>query len=256
MRVSVDRRDEILVLRAEGVLDPVTSPILHGAMCKAVAEQPGALVCDLTALHCPTLRHLTLLFVASDLAAEWPEVVITLACSGEMLDQLRRLGLNRLVMVHSSLDFAIGDAVRRVMPNRVRLRLDTSDHRARTARDFVVDVCAAWGASGAVETAKLLSNELVTHALRNGLEPAEIQLTLQPRCVQVLVRSRPPRAFGPGAESYDRPIVPRLELQMVERLSRGWGGRPTHDGGEILWCLVDRKGSVPGSDRRSFEGVV
>lgn len=259
MRVTFDRRHDVLVLRAEGVLDPVTSPVLHGAVGKALAEQPDSLVCDLTALNCAALRHLALLFVLSDLTADWPSVHVVVACSPGLADQMRRLGLHRRIAFDTSLDQAITDARRRVRPPHTRmLRLDSAERRARLAREFAADVCLSWGLAGTAEDARLVVNELVVHALRIGLEPTEVQLALQVRSVYVLVRSRPasrdPDDASPGQRQ--QPLATRFDLPLVESLSRGWGGHPTHDGGELLWCRVGRVAAAPdGEPAEAWRGL-
>ena len=238
MDVTLSHHDEAVVIRAAGVLDRSTAPDLRVAFEKAFAQDPQAVVGDLTDLRCPVLHDLALLLSVGDRAAESRDPLVFLAgATGTLAEQLSRLGLDRRFVLAPTVEDALAQVRLRPRPPVAKLRLVGLPRRVRAARRFAVDHCRAWGEPALCATVALVVSELSTSALRNGLAPEEVRLTLMPRRLRVTVRSRQDDELDPF---WATPQRSSLGLFLVAGLSRACGTEPTFDGGELTWCLLDR----------------
>jgi len=240
MDVRLSHHDDAIVVHCAGTLDEVSAPDLRMAVDKALAQQPVAVVCDLGGVRCPVLKDLTLLFTIYHGTSHWPEPLFVLAgASSELSDQLSRLGMDRRFVVTDTVTRALEEMSRRPRPPAVKLKLGGHPRRVRAARRFAADHCRAWGEPALVGTVSLLVSELATTALRDGMAPEEVRLTLMTRRLRIAVRSEPqevPDEFWSAAAAR-----PSMGLFLVAELSRSCGTEPTGDGGgQLMWCLVDR----------------
>jgi anti-sigma regulatory factor (Ser/Thr protein kinase) len=115
----------------------------------------------------------------------------------------------------------------------------------KTARDFTGRVLRTWGLADLTDAAELVISELVTNALRHGLEPGQafaeecpvrLQLLGQDACLMCMVTdpgSGVPvlREPGPCAET-------GRGLNVVECCSARWGWDPLDGGGKVVWALL------------------
>ena len=112
-----------------------------------------------------------------------------------------------------------------------RLTLAATPTAARRAREFTRQVLGDWGLGHLLDVATLLVSELVTNALRYAQEPVGLRLLrLDALCCEVvdgdsrLPRMREADAWDEGGRG----------LQLVARLARRWGTRPTPEG-KAVW---------------------
>jgi len=115
--------------------------------------------------------------------------------------------------------------------------LPTSPAAAREARSLVREKLAEWGLGELSFTAELAATELVTNAVRHGGGEILLRLVRTDRIVcevfdssDARPRMRPPEDNA-TAES-------GRGLQVVSRLARRWGVRPTPTG-KSVWCELD-----------------
>jgi anti-sigma regulatory factor (Ser/Thr protein kinase) len=82
----------------------------------------------------------------------------------------------------------------------------------------------------------LVVSELVSNAVRHGVGPVELQLTVGPELVHIEVSdqgpSRPPPARWPAATSQNG-----RGLLIVDAIASAWGVT-THDPGKTVWADV------------------
>jgi anti-anti-sigma factor len=252
VEIEQSARDGCTVLALHGRLDRRSAPRLQRVLRKRLAEQPVAVVCDLSGLDALDPDCAGLFTVAAHHpSSSWPDTPLLL-CGARpaVAEALTRLGVPRFVPVHASLDDAVADAGRRPPYLRDELRLPPSPAAPATARRFVRETCQTWrlllddlddaaarvAAEELVERAELLASELVTNALVHARTDVRLRLSLRGQRLHMGVHdggSRLLRLVGGGPEA-----EAGRGLLLVERLSRAWGVYRPPEGGKVVWCVL------------------
>jgi anti-anti-sigma factor len=253
VEIAQSARDGCTVLALQGRLDRRTAPRLQQVLRKRLAEQPVAVVCDLSGLDTLDPDCAGLFTVAAHHpSSSWPDTPLLLCGARPAVAKaLARLGVPRFVPVHVSLDDAVVDAGRRPPYLRDELRLSPSPAAPATARRFVRETCQTWrlllddqeddAAAGAaagelVERAELVASELVTNALIHARTDVWLRLSLRGERLHLGVHDGGRRLLrlvggGPEAEA-------GRGLLLVERVSRAWGVYRPPEGGKVVWCVL------------------
>jgi anti-anti-sigma factor len=251
-QIEQSTRAGCTVLALHGRLDRRTAPRLQRVLRKRLAEQPTAVVCDLSGLEALDPDCAGLFTVAAHHpSSSWPDTPLLL-CGARppVAAALARLGVPRFVPLHRTLDEAVADAGRRPPYLRDELRLPPSPAAPATARRFVRETCQTWrllleddddlrgrtAAEELVERAELLASELVTNALIHARSDVHLRLSLRDANLHIGVHDRARRLLrlvngDPEAEA-------GRGLLLVERLSRAWGVYRPPEGGKVVWCLL------------------
>jgi anti-anti-sigma factor len=252
VKIQQSTRDGCTVLELRGRLDRTAAPRLQRVLGKRLAEQPVAVVCDLSGLDLLDPQCAGLFTVAAHHpSSSWPDTPLLL-CGARpaVAGTLARLGVPRFVPVHATLADAVADAGRRPPYLRDELRLPPSPAAPATARRFVRDTCRAWrllqedghdagprvAAAELVERAELVASELVTNALIHARTDVGLRLSMRGERLYLGVHDggrRLLRLVGgdPEAEA-------GRGLLLVERLSRAWGVYRAPGGGKVVWCVL------------------
>jgi anti-anti-sigma factor len=252
VEIEQSARDGCTVLALHGRLDRRSAPRLQRVLRKRLAEQPVAVVCDLSGLDALDPDCAGLFTVAAHHpSSSWPDTPLLL-CGARpaVANALARLGVPRFVPVHASLDDAVQDAGRRPPYLRDELRLPPSPAAPATARRFVRETCQTWrllldgqddaaapaAAGELVERAELVASELVTNALIHARTDVWLRLSLRGGRLHLGVHDGGRRLLrlvggGPEAEA-------GRGLLLVERLSRAWGVYRPSEGGKVVWCVL------------------
>ncbi|WP_083733910.1 ATP-binding protein [Actinomadura sp. CNU-125] len=129
--------------------------------------------------------------------------------------------------------------------------------RPRTAREFTSATLREWGLDGDAADAGdivVTVSELVTNALRHGLEGLPQPLPRQPiqlvlighrRRLVVAVTDPSGRAPEPAAVDPDRFVEGGRGLLVVGAVSDAWGWAPLATGGKSVWAAFARRVSPP-----------
>ncbi len=119
-----------------------------------------------------------------------------------------------------------------------RLSLPGAATAAGEARRFVARTLTPLLGREDVETAMLVTSELVTNAAEHARTGCELVLSGGPNSLTIRVRdARAPVAGGRfGAE-----FASGRGLRLLEVLSRRWGVEPTEDG-KTVWCELSVRG--------------
>lgn len=108
----------------------------------------------------------------------------------------------------------------------------------KAARDFVAKVLRSWGLTRHLDTACLLTSELVTNAVRHGRGPVELRVSRRGPETVIEVRDQGPgrvrRSAGPAGD-----VETGRGLTIVERLADRWGVAPAADGKTVWFVLSD-----------------
>ncbi len=103
---------------------------------------------------------------------------------------------------------------------------------ARLARQFVTSTLAEWNVSHLIDTATLLTSELVTNAVVHAGSRIELRLARQEDLVRFEVEDH-----GGGDPEPRQPALEEMSgrgLALVETLSNAWGVEPV-DSGKAVW---------------------
>jgi anti-sigma regulatory factor (Ser/Thr protein kinase) len=128
------------------------------------------------------------------------------------------------------------------------LDLAANARSAAAARHFVTDTLSGWGCEGLVETAALLTSELVTNAVLHARTPIRVVLTRLDDGVQVGVTDQSPRSPVRRRSAEDATTGRGLEL--LDRLASSWRVDVDRDGKTISFVV----GETPRSSRLEAGG--
>ncbi|WP_433393474.1 ATP-binding protein [Micromonospora sp. KLBMP9576] len=236
-RISCEVQDEspVTVVRVRGGLDLGTMRTVHHTLDGCLAEQPDALVVDLTDVTVGDPLALSVFAAAARRAAGWPAVPVVLcAPPPEAADWLARSTACRVVPVRPDRDEATRVANAAAAP-RLRVRLEPVADACRRARELVGDACARWQLPAAAGPASLVLSELVGNVVRHAGTPMRVTLTLCRPYLHVTV------ADGSRAVVRERSADPRVEggrgLMLVRELAQRWGSVPVGDG-KVVWATL------------------
>jgi hypothetical protein len=235
MRILHEQRGGYLVLTFEGRLDRLTAPAVHHRMLVVLAEYQQGLVCDVGRLDVAEPLTLTLFRGVGTQAMYWPGTPVVL-CRAEPATAawLHRLGVDRVVPLRASLAAAMSAPRYQVPVTGDVLRLPPLSTAAVAACEFVRSGCHGYSEE-TVETAVLLVNEMVTHALEDTKIELCVLLSLRGPAIRIAVIDDNPRR----PHSMPASIGPEwgLDLRLLDALADRWGALPT-GGGKLIWCLL------------------
>jgi anti-sigma regulatory factor (Ser/Thr protein kinase) len=123
-----------------------------------------------------------------------------------------------------------------------RLTLPPAPDSARAARRFVADVLRSANADAFVDTAALLTSELVTNGIVHAHTDLQILVEATAHWVRVEVLDESPAL--PSRRDYDEQAATGRGLEMVELLAADFGVQPMEQRGKLVWF---RLGVAPGT---------
>jgi CBS domain-containing protein len=244
MDITVEQDDERPVVDAVGLLDLLAAGPLRISLLKAAAEQPEAVVCDLTRARAEQLALSVFLSVADEIEA-WPSCPVVLVVPDEALrSALERMGIDRrMVIVRLRAD--AGPALRRRPPAaRATLRLPPVLGAPAQARTFLGSCLRTWNVSGGPvvddDGAALVLGELVTNAVLHAGTPVDVLVGLRENVLRVAVADRSDVEISRRAATDDEENGRGLAL--VDALAQRWGVFPRRFGGKVVWALLAPQG--------------
>jgi pimeloyl-ACP methyl ester carboxylesterase/anti-sigma regulatory factor (Ser/Thr protein kinase) len=114
---------------------------------------------------------------------------------------------------------------------RIVTPLEPNTAAIRRARKTVSDQLWAWGLSGLVDDAEIITSELVTNAIEHGSGVVELRVAALPHRVRISVIDASPEA---PVIATDRGLqVGGRGLALVDRLAADWGHDVGPDGKEV-----------------------
>jgi hypothetical protein len=212
---------------------------LRRAVLLALAEEPRAVVCDLSAVGDGTDADARLLMAATgQRVRDWPALPVAMPCPNASLRRrLRQQPMSEHVLVSTTMRQALAAVSRVAPPMTARRRLAPQATANRLARDFVSRTCLDWGLAQGIASACLVVSELVTNGLRHAVSDLDLALARHGGLLRLSLRE-------PGAGLSDTDIsdvenVGGRGLALVDACSRAWGVLPTADGGKVVWAVLD-----------------
>ena len=238
MRIQQSSRQGCVVLSLAGRLDLAAAPQLQRAILKQLAQQPPAIICDLSRVEAIDPLCAAVFASIRHPALQWPGTALML-CGARppVIDTLRQSGMADSLAMYASLDQALAMVGTRPPWLRERLTLEPVAAAARIGRSFVREVCGRWGLEGLAWPAALLASELVTLAVAHARTAMELRVELRRRWLQVAVRDQDPNLLGilAAREETDR----GLALLVMDQVATAWGVRQDAAGGKTAWCALE-----------------
>jgi anti-anti-sigma factor len=242
LHIEQSARDGCIVVTLIGDLDIAAAPRVQRALLRCLAEQPGAVICDLSRVATidPVCASV-FAAVAHRPRSPWPDSSILLCGARPAIAAvLRRRGMPRILPIFDTLDEAVAHARSRPPFLQERLRLVPTLDAITTAGWFVGEACQRWQLDELTETARSLAGELVTDVVldeRNDVELIELRAQLRATGLLLVVQSGGASLASTHA---DQQGEPGSGLELVQRVAQRWGVRRQADGSRVVWCILRR----------------
>ncbi|GIE74428.1 hypothetical protein Aph02nite_03780 [Actinoplanes philippinensis] len=235
--VSGDGGNLLATLSGDLVL--ADSADLREQLLKCLAEQPDALLVDLSALRVAQPLALSIFRVVLRQAARWPGTPILFCASGRDTRKLLTTAANHTLPLYASVAAALAHLhdERRTMPSISEELLPVAGS-TRHGRDIATEACIRWDLPDLVAPASLIVTELVANVVDHAHTMMTLRLSLRQRYLNIAVRdgsSHPPvPALG---------VTPQAAngrgLLLVNELAYHWGHLPS-TGGKVVWAALRR----------------
>ena len=257
MRIDQSTRDGCVIVSPIGELDLAAVPSLRRALLKRLAEQPVAVICDLSGLWGMEASCAAVFTsVANHPSSSWPATNLVLCCAQPAVSAvLGRLAMLPFLPIYPSFQEALAHAVARPLYLRAELPLGPAVTAPAAARRFVRDTCWQWRleevddpndpmarlwVEDLVDRAVLVASELVTNAVVHTQGPLRLRLESYKERLHVAVDDRSPRLLRLAVEPGDAQAEGGRGLLVVEQLASAWGWRPLPEGGKVIWAVLKR----------------
>ena len=242
MQIKHSTRDGCLVVALTGQVTVSSAPQIQRALLKDLAEQPLAVICDLSGVDaldpvCATIFAT----VANHPDPGWPANSLLL-CGAQpaVAELLGRLRVPDFLPLYPSLDEALEQAYDRPPYLGQELRLAPTPTAPAAARRFVRETLQAWQVGlpdGELsQRAQLLADELVTNAVLHARTELRLRLELQNELVHIAVRDLDQRLLRPVPD--DLEAAGGRGLRLVAELATAWGVDQHPGGGKVVWCTL------------------
>jgi anti-anti-sigma factor len=235
MDCLVEPRPAYLLVRLVGRLDRTASPDVHDMLSKCLAEQPDAVIVDLSRMMVGDSAALAAFPAVAEQAARWPGIPLVLCGAPPTVARLLTGAVFRTVRVCPTIrDAESSLAVGPATPMLIEDLLPVSG-AGRRAREVVTEACARWALPRLTGPACIIATELVGNASVHAGTMIEFRVVLRPRHLHLAVYDGspdPPRR-QPQDQRGGRGLL------LVEAVALSWGHLCTGDG-KVVWATLAR----------------
>ncbi|RZU54092.1 anti-anti-sigma factor [Krasilnikovia cinnamomea] len=233
---TVNEGEGRAVVTVRGRLDLATAPSLRQALLKCLAEQPEALLIDLSGMEVAGSTALSLFTSVARQAASWPGTPVLLCAPPAVATELEHGRYGKLT-VHPDLD-----AARRAAPHEGTATRSVFDRllpvtgAVRHARDMATDACARWGLPHLTGPACLVVSELVANAVEHAGTMITLQICHRGRYLNIAVHDgspTPPELIKLQALDRER----GRGIMLVDSVAAHWGWLPSREG-KVVWATL------------------
>jgi LuxR family maltose regulon positive regulatory protein len=254
MQIQQSSQQGCVVLSLAGRLDPAAAAQLQQAILEQLAQQPPAIVCNLSQVETIDPLCAGVFTSIRHPALSWPGTALILCgAPPAVAETLREQGVASRLAMYPSLDQALANIHARPPWLHERLALDPVPTAAAAGRAFLREVCGRWGLQGLADPAALLASELITLSAAHAGTSLELRVELLGARLQLAVHDQDPNLLGllAAKEETDR----RLSLLVLDQVATSWGVRQEETGGKTAWCALEpppQQAAMVDSDRRQL----
>jgi anti-anti-sigma regulatory factor/anti-sigma regulatory factor (Ser/Thr protein kinase) len=233
-----------VVVTFSGRIDLFSVPAVQRTLLKDLAEQPDALICDLSGVdHLDPVCATVFATVVNHPVSRWPTTGFALCgAQPQVAEILGRLQVPDFLPLYASADEALDAVLDRPPYLREELLLASSPTAPAAARVFVRQTCRDWELAPpdatVAERAVLLANELVTNAVVHARTELRLRLELRGDRLHIAVRDGSPR-LARLVTAPDPQAQGGRGLWLIEQLARSWGVNRHPEGGKVVWCTLN-----------------
>ncbi|MCW6006833.1 anti-anti-sigma factor [Micromonospora sp. CPCC 205371] len=216
-----------------GTLDGHSMEAARDALLGCLADQPEAVVVDVSGLTVADPEALSVFTVVAEEAAEWP-VARLIFCEPPPRDVAAWRGSGLAVAPTRR------DAVARLgapgPDNRMAADMEPAVGAARRARELVTEACARWDRPELAGSACIVVTELVNNVVAHAMTPMMVSVALRGADMLIAVRDHSraePRFVG---------MVPPTSyggrgLLLIDTVASRWGSTTLADG-KVVWAVL------------------
>jgi ABC-type transporter Mla MlaB component len=201
---------------------------VYTTMLKCLAEQPTALLIDLSEMTDADHTALSVFTAVTRQAALWPGIPVLL-CAATPSVTAKLTGVSSYESLEAALRM-VG-----VPPPMVIDQLMPEPGAPRHARNLVTEACLGWGLPELVGPASLIASELVTNAVEHAGTPMTLRISRRDRYVHIALRDGSPVEPAPRraliTESGGRGLL------LVSSVAVDWGSMPSRNG-KVVWATL------------------
>jgi anti-sigma regulatory factor (Ser/Thr protein kinase)/anti-anti-sigma regulatory factor len=235
---QVRRRLPVAVVDLYGTFDESSAVGGVITLRECLADQPLALVLDVTHVSVVGGVALSALLELAHSAARWPGARIALCGAGQGASALMAAGRDGEVDLYRTVDEAMAAALKLPVPPRRAVELAPDRHAPEQARSLVNAACLEFGVARLAQLAQIIVSELVTNAVVHARTPIEVTARLADSTLDIAVRDGDPRLLvdaggGAAADGYGY----GRGLLIVDTMADTWGCAPTGDG-KVVWARL------------------
>jgi hypothetical protein len=227
---------QVVVLEVAGRLSDVAQE-LDLAIQLALAEQPLAVLCDLSAVVVGAEPDaIEVLATAGRHVRDWPGIPVGVACPDPQVRAVldaHPLGGHLIVTGTMLSAVSILSATRTLAVDWLHLAPHPTAPHA--ARNFTTRTLLDWGLDSLIHSAGLVVRELVANSMHAGTD-IDVSIAWDLGGLRMTVRDNSPDLPGQPF-SHREPRTRRLSVVAV--LSRSFGVLPTADGGRVVWAVLN-----------------
>lgn len=251
VRHLVDTERPYPVVRLTGVLDDRTAEQVRSVLLRGLAEQPEALIVDVSQLQVPEPAAAQVLAEVADVASDWPGAPVVLCTPPDNQQIWQAAGLP----VWPTPEAATSALGRPDPSRRLSLVLEPVLGAARRSRELVTEACARWDLPELIGPACIVVTELVNNVVAHARTTMTVRLALRHGRLCVAVQdgsAAPPRFAGiVSPSSYGG-----RGLLLIDSVARRWGSLTFGAGkaGKVVWAILHGQDDSdgPGTVRPAF----
>jgi len=209
-----------------------------GSQVRVRADAPRGVVCDLSAV--PEGEEpvaVEVLATAGRHVRDWPGIPVAVACPDTRVrETLRAHPLGGHLIDTPSLFSAVSAVLATPTLTMRQLRLTPHPTAPRASREFVTRTLQDWQLNRIIPFASLVVSELVASSSMNAGTHMDLCVVWDFGALRLTVRDH-----GPGRPDQSDSVLDLhgRRLTVVAGLSRAFGVLPTHDGGKVVWAVLD-----------------
>jgi anti-anti-sigma regulatory factor len=235
---SASPDDGALIARLSGPLTLGDVADVRTSLLKCLAEQPEALLVDLSGMTVVDPLALTVFAAVVRQAGRWPGTPVLLCAPGPRAARLLAAPTYRRLTVLAGLAAAREQvAAGAHRPPMISEELLPVAGSARRGRDVATDACLRWGLANLIAPASLVASELIGNVVDHAHTMMTLRLSRWQRYFFIAVRDG--SVAEPPAEVEMPPAYTMggRGLYLVAATAHSWGCLPAADG-KVVWASL------------------